>query len=184
MHHVRRRSRHDRVGIDNRRTGYLVTEHLLSLGAQRIAFLTYPHAAATSSERIAGYREALFVHGSPADPDLVRSVDLEDPSGIRQMLTTCRPDAVVCVNDLTAGVLMQNALALGWRIPQDLRVTGIDDAGYARLLPVPLTTMRQPCREIGLSAMTAMLERLGRPDMPMRDILLECKLIVRASCGG
>ena len=178
-----RRSRHDLVGIDNRRTGFLVTEHLLELGARRIVFLTYPHAAPTSAERIAGYREALFIHGFSIDPALVQSIDLESPAALRVMITTLHPDAVVCVNDLTAGVLMQNVLALGLRIPQDLRVTGIDDAGYAKLLPVPLTTMRQPCREIGLAAMAAMLERLGRLEMPVRDILLECRLIVRASCG-
>ena len=179
-----RRSRHDLVGIDNRRTGFLVTEHLLNLGARRVVFLTYPHAAPTSSERVAGYREALCVHGLRLDPALLQSLDLESPAALREMLTALRPDAVVCVNDLTAGVLMQNALALNLRIPQDLRVTGIDDAGYAKLLPVPLTTLRQPCREIGLAAMAAMLERLARPTMPVRDILLECRLIVRGSCGG
>ena len=179
-----RRSRHDLVGIDNHRAGFLVTDHLLTLGARRLAFLTYPHAAPTSAGRLAGYREALFVHGLPVDPSLVQSLDLENPAAFHTMLTTLRPDAVVCVNDLTAGVLLQNALALGLRVPQDLRVTGIDDAGYARLLPVPLTTLRQPCREIGLAAMTAMQARLERPGMPARDILLECRLIVRASCGG
>ena len=179
-----RRSRHDLVGIDNRRAGFIVTDHLLALGARRPVFLTYPHAAPTSAERLAGYREALFVHGNPADPTLIQSLDLENPASFREMLAAVRPDAVVCVNDLTAGVLMQNALALGLRLPQDLRVTGIDDADYARLLPVPLTTLRQPCREIGLAAMAAMQERLNRPDMPVRDILLECKLIVRSSCGA
>ena len=81
-------------------------------------------------------------------------------------------------------MFIQNLLALGRQVPQDVRVVGIDDAGYARLLPVPLTTMRQPCREIGMAAMTAMLERIARRVMPVRDVLLECELIVRDSCGG
>lgn len=179
-----RRSRHDLVGIDNRRTGFLIADHLLSLGARRVVFLTYPHAAPTSSERIAGYREALFVHGLPVDPALVLSIDLEDPAAIQQAMKNIRPDAVACVNDLTAGVLMQNLPPLGLRVPDDVRVTGIDDAGYAKLLPVPLTTMRQPCREIGLAAMTTMLERLAHPGLPVRDVLLECRLVVRDSCGG
>ena len=148
-------------------------------------FVTYPHAAPTSAERLAGCREALFVRNLPIDPSLLQSLDLEDPTAFRDDAHgSLRPDAAVCVNDLTAGVLVQNALALGLRVPQDLRVTGIDDAGYARLLPVPLTTLRQPCREIGLAAMAAMQERLHRPTMPVRDILLECQLIVRASCGA
>jgi DNA-binding LacI/PurR family transcriptional regulator len=79
---------------------------------------------------------------------------------------------------------MQNLISLGYRIPQEMRVVGIDDVNYASLLPVPLTTMHQPCREIGMAAMAAMLERLARPDMPVRDVLLECTLVIRNSCGA
>ena len=39
-------------------------------------------------------------------------------------------------------------------------------------------------REIGMAAMSAMLERIARPDMPRRDVLLECPLVVRDSCGA
>jgi hypothetical protein len=53
------RGHHDLVGIDNRRAGYLVTEHLLRLGARRIAFVGVGNAAATVDARASGYREAL-----------------------------------------------------------------------------------------------------------------------------
>ncbi|MGH9309751.1 MAG: GntR family transcriptional regulator, partial [Vicinamibacterales bacterium] len=58
-----RRGHHDLVGIDNRRAGYMITEHLLRLGARRIAFVGVPNAAATVDAREAGYREALFSGG-------------------------------------------------------------------------------------------------------------------------
>ena len=61
---------------------------------------------------------------------------------------------------------------------------GIDDVPYASLLPVPLTTLRQPTRQIGEAALAAMLERLARPESPPRDILLPCELVIRESCGG
>ena len=54
---------------------------------------------------------------------------------------------------------------------------------YAGLLPVPLTTLRQPTRQIGEAALAAMLERVARRDLPARDILLDCQLILRESCG-
>ncbi|MES2571607.1 MAG: GntR family transcriptional regulator [Verrucomicrobiota bacterium] len=178
------RSRHDLVGIDNRRTGYIVTEHLLKLGSRRIAFLSYPRTPSTVDERIAGYREALYMHGIPIEPGLIRRLESDDQESIRGFLQTEKPDAFVCANDPTAGRLLQNLIALGHRIPQEMRVAGIDDVNYASLLPVPLTTMHQPCREIGMAAMAAMLERIARPDMPVRDVLLECTLVVRDSCGG
>ncbi|MDB6171035.1 MAG: GntR family transcriptional regulator [Chthoniobacteraceae bacterium] len=178
------RSRHDLIGIDNRRTGYIVTEHLLGLGSRRIAFLSYPRSPSTVEERIAGYREALFVHGIPVEPALVQRLESDENEAIRALIEAVHPDAFVCANDRTAGRLMQSLLALGHQIPSGMRVVGIDDVEYAGLLPVPLTTMHQPCREIGMAAMAAMLERLARPDMPVRDVLLECALVIRDSCGG
>ena len=78
---------------------------------------------------------------------------------------------------------MHTLLAHGVRIPDDLRMVGIDDVSYAGLLPVPLTTLRQPCREIGAAAVAALRERVARPDLPPRDILLHGTLVVRESCG-
>jgi DNA-binding LacI/PurR family transcriptional regulator len=61
---------------------------------------------------------------------------------------------------------------------------GIDDVAYASLLPVPLTTVHQPCHDIGEAALHAMLERLDRPKAPARNVLLDCWLVVRESCGS
>jgi GntR family transcriptional regulator of arabinose operon len=95
-----------------------------------------------------------------------------------------RPDAIVCANDRTAGLVMHTLQSLGYLVPNDIRIVGIDDVHYASLLPVPLTTLRQPCREIGVAAMAAMLERVTRPALPPRDIFLHTPLVVRKSCGG
>jgi DNA-binding LacI/PurR family transcriptional regulator len=79
---------------------------------------------------------------------------------------------------------MQTLISLGRNIPRDMRIVGIDDVKYARLLPVPLTTQHQPCRDIGRIALTVMLDRISNPDLPARDVLLGCELIVRQSCGA
>jgi DNA-binding LacI/PurR family transcriptional regulator len=79
---------------------------------------------------------------------------------------------------------MHTLLALGRRIPEDIRMVGIDDVKYAHLLPVPLTTERQPCRDIGRIALAVMLDRIYNPDLPARDVLLGCSLVVRQSCGA
>lgn len=60
---------------------------------------------------------------------------------------------------------MQGLLARGHQIPRDFKIVGMDDVEYAKLLPVPLTTIHQPCREIGQAAMAAMLDRIRNPDM-------------------
>ncbi|HWL86806.1 MAG TPA: GntR family transcriptional regulator [Polyangiaceae bacterium] len=179
-----RRGHHDLVGIDNRRAGYVVTDHLLRQGARRIAFIAAPHTAATIEAREAGYREALFAWDAPIDRAWSRRIDPEDRAAIREFMNTARPDAIVCGNDRTAARVMHALLALEYRIPGDVRLVGIDDLEYASLLPVPLTTLRQPTRPIGDAALSAMLDRVARRELPARDILLPCELVVRRSCGA
>jgi GntR family transcriptional regulator, arabinose operon transcriptional repressor len=178
-----RRGHHDLVGIDNRRAGYVITEHLLGLGPRRLAFVAMPNSAATVDAREAGYREALYAWQAPVDPALVHRLDPEDPAAVGALMDL-RPDGIVCANDRTAARVMQTLLRLGRRIPDDVRLVGIDDAEYAKLLPVPLTTLRQPSRQIGDAALGAMLDRVARRELPTRDILLHCDLIVRESCGA
>jgi len=179
-----KRSGHDLIAIDHRRAGYIVTEHLLNLGCRRIAFVAYSESASTVAARIDGYRHALFASGALVEPVLVRYLNSGLESEVRQVMETLRPEAIVCANDRIAGHLMHNLIHLKYRVPEDIRIVGIDDVEYANLLPVPLTTVHQPCREIGVAAMAAMLERVTNPDMPVRDILLDCRLVIRDSCGA
>ena len=179
-----RREEHDLVGIDNRRAGYQITEHLLRLGARRVAFVSLANAASTVDARRAGYREALHTFAIPVDHALTVRFDPTDMAPVVRLMEHQSPDGIVCANDRTAGLVMHTLLSLGLSVPGDVRIVGIDDVHYASLLPVPLTTLRQPCREIGIAAMAAMLERVTHPTTPARDIFLQTPLIVRQSCGA
>jgi GntR family transcriptional regulator, arabinose operon transcriptional repressor len=175
--------RHDLVGLDNHRAGYAVTEHLLQLGTTRIAFVGPENAASTVDEREAGYREALYALGAPLDRRLVRRIDPDDDEAVKELMHAPRPDGVVCANDRTAGRLMHSLRRLEYRVPQDVRLVGIDDVDYAALLPVPLTTVRQPTQQIGDAALEIMLSRIARPHLPARHTQLHGELIVRESSG-
>jgi DNA-binding LacI/PurR family transcriptional regulator len=112
----------------------------------------------------------------------VYRVDEITAASVGPLLQDFRPgDGFVCANDRTAGEFMKVVLALGYRVPAHLRIVGIDDVEYASLLPVPLTTVRQPCREIGEAAMETMLSRIANPNRAARDVLVECRLVVRES---
>jgi len=178
------RSRHDLVGIDHRRAGYMITEHLLKLGCRRIVFVAYPNGARTVEARIAGFREALFAYDIRWNPDLIEMLSQITEAEVKRILERQRPEAFVCVNDRTAGPLMHAVLKLGYKVPGDVRIVGIDDVEYAGLLPVPLTTIHQPCREIGQAALAAMFDRIEQLAMLPRDIVLDCKVVVRDSCGA
>jgi GntR family transcriptional regulator of arabinose operon len=177
------RSNFDLVGIDNHRAGFTLTRHLIETGARRIVFAMRQHSAPTVQARSTGYGEAIF---RLFDGQLGRFIsgDFEDPAYVQQMLEQERPDGIVCANDVTAAKLMRTLIALGVRIPDDIRMAGVDDVPYARFLPTPLTTIRQDCAAIGAAAMAAMLDRLRAPAQPARDIRISFELVIRESTVG
>jgi GntR family transcriptional regulator, arabinose operon transcriptional repressor len=177
------RSRFDLVGIDNRRAGFLIADHLINLGCKRVDFLARPDSAPTVMLRIAGYREALLSAGVHPEPQWVHSGEPTDKKFVEQIVGA-GATAVICANDLTAANLMRTLDELGCPVPQTVRVAGFDDVKYAELLNPPLTTIHQPCSDIGTIAMQVMLERIDNPTFPARDILAQPALIVRQSCGA
>jgi DNA-binding LacI/PurR family transcriptional regulator len=181
MYDYPKRSQYDLVGIDNRRAGFVVAEHLLLSGSRRVAFFARPYSAPTVSARIAGYREAIRAHLDSGSEDLVEYGDPSDIVAVRHLLSRTRPDAVVCANDYTAAQLMTTLNEIGVHVPSEIRIVGLDDVKYARLLQVPLTTIHQPCREIGFTALVAMLDRVAHPHAPAREFLVDFHLVIRQS---
>jgi GntR family transcriptional regulator of arabinose operon len=177
------RDRPDLVGINNHQAAYLATEHLIQHGCKRIGFLSYHGAASTITERTAGYRDALEHHGlrPVIDAGHAQGDESLDWKGRTRFESL---DAFVCVNDRVAGRLMHTFLARKIRVPEDVRLIGIDDVSYASLLPVPLTTIRQPTREIGEAALRTMLDRIRMPHSSPRELLLDGVLTIRKSCGA
>ncbi len=174
------RSGHDLVAMDNFQAGCLLGLHLVERGSKRIAFVAKPQYPATTDLRLVGVREGVrqrsgskvdFHVGDPEDIAFVEMVLRRSPAY----------DAVVCSNDLTGALWLQSATQKGWRVPADFKLAGFDDVKYATLLSVPLTTVRQPCRAIGIACVDAMQSRLERPLLPARAISLRGELVARAS---
>lgn len=178
------RSQYDLIGIDNRRAGYVITGHLISAGAKRPVFVGRPGSAPTVDARIAGFREAIMDNGLQYKQDFVRRIDPWDASLVQKMVKETRTDAIVCANDFTAAHIMKALHEMKIPVPERILMAGIDDVKYSTLLPVPLTTIHQPCNEIGASAIEAMVQRLQHPQFPGREITLNFRLIVRRSSGA
>jgi DNA-binding LacI/PurR family transcriptional regulator len=177
------RSELDLVGIDNRRAGSLVTNHLLDHGCQRLIFLGMRQSANTVQARISGFRDALLRRKIRLSSSHVIMLDEITKETIKDLFARFEADGFVCANDMVAGTLMQVLDRIGRAVPSDIKLTGIDDIKYAALLRVPLTTVHQPCADIGRVALAVMLERLKDPFLPPRDVLLPISLVVRNSCG-
>lgn len=174
----------DLVGLDNVAGGYLIAEHLIKLECQRIAFVSRPLSAPTVERRIAGAREAMEKRKIEVYPDWIYIGDPLDEKFVCSIMAGKRWDAFICANDLTAAQLIRTIEKNRFNVPQDVRVVGFDDAKYATLVSVPLTTIQQPCRDIAIVAFEAMMSRIADPTLPPRNILLPPRLVVRESCGA
>ncbi|CAN5468723.1 LacI family DNA-binding transcriptional regulator [soil metagenome] len=177
-----RRSGFDLVGIDNFQAAFILADHLAAAGRTRFRFVAREGYPSTTDLRMAGCREALMRRGISLPESWARFGDPADPSFVRLVLDPL-PDAIVCANDRTAALLIQTLAGAGVRLRQSISVVGFDDVRYATLLSIPLTTIRQPCQNIGQAAVRAIFERIENPSLPPRQILLTGELVVRRSCG-
>jgi LacI family transcriptional regulator len=178
------RSALDLVGIDNFAGGFLLAEHLIKLGARRLAYVTRPLSASTVEGRIAGARTAILAHGLEIPRTFVFAGDPADAKFVRTFTQLRTFDALICASDQVSAVLLQTLTRLRVSVPKDVQLVGFDDVRFASLLTVPLTTMEQPCPDLALTAFRAMLERIGDPVLPARMLLLTPRLVVRESCGA
>jgi DNA-binding LacI/PurR family transcriptional regulator len=177
------RSNLDVVGIDNRRAGCVVTRHLILAGCRRIAFLGRSHLAPSCVARSAGYRDALASSQERMGPAFIERLDPSDKTAVQQVLQYYRPDGIVCSNDRTAALLMRTLTELKVAVPDQMRIVAFDDVKYASLVAAPLTTIHQPCAQLGAAAIQTMGQRIANPGMPGRDLLVDFHLVVRESCG-
>jgi LacI family transcriptional regulator len=109
---------------------------------------------------------------------------VDNKSFVGRIVSGQRPDAFVCANDHTAALLLCALRQNDVYVPKDVRVVGFDDVSFAKLVSPGLTTARQPCHELAVTAFYAMLERLTTPNLPPRHMMIMPQLVVRESSGA
>lgn len=178
------RSSYDLVAVDHIRGQFMATQHLLDLGRRRMLFVQEEGSMDSLERRISGFQLALVRAGLPYDQACVRKGALTDPGFIESIVSTSGLDAIVCENDVIAAQIIDGLERHGLRVPEDCSVVGFNDVNYSRLFRIPLTSVRQPCAEIGAVAVRMMNSRLINPQLPGRSTSIAPKLIVRDSCGA
>lgn len=173
------------VGVDNFEGARVATEHLVSQGHRRIAFIGHSTSKAVNRLREQGYRAALEGHGIAVDPLLILDGDGTTESGrqaaehmfVRDVL----PTAFFCVNDATALGVIIALNARRYDLPRQFSVMGFDDISFASFVSPSLTTMKQPRLKIGEEAMDLLLALLTGQKVQQKEVLLRAELIVRNS---
>jgi len=169
--------------IDNEGASAAMTAHLLALGHRRIGFIAGHPSYAASHQRQAGHARALAEAGVAFDPALVRTGDYGFGSGAEQAAALLAlaepPTAIFASNDEMAAGVLAAAHRLGVRVPEALSVAGFDDSALAGFVWPPLTTVRQPVRELAYQAADLLLASDPEADPERRAVAYE--LVVRGS---
>jgi LacI family transcriptional regulator len=173
------------VGSTNFAGGLAATQHLLDLGHRRIAYLGGPATAVCNQARLHGYRGAMEAGGAPVPEAYVRTGRFSYEHGIAGGAVLLDlpepPTAVFAGSDETALGVIEAARTRGLRVPEELSVVGFDDTPVARLAAPPLTTVRQPLREMGAVAVRTALRLAAGERAYSHHVELATELVVRQS---
>ncbi|MCX7262151.1 MAG: LacI family DNA-binding transcriptional regulator [Burkholderiales bacterium] len=171
------------LNFDNFAGGVLATEHLISLGHRKIAFIAGDAAHPDANERFRGYTTALKNASITFDSQLVVSGDYQVDGGLNatdQLLSSRRKfTALFAANDQMAYGAALSLHRKGLKIPEDVSLIGFDDLYHSIYVAPPLSTIHQPAYELGRLTASAILQMLA--DTKPTAFMPAPKLIVRES---
>jgi DNA-binding LacI/PurR family transcriptional regulator len=173
------------VAVDERGAGELATQHLIGLGHKRIGYVAGPDYYLPTQQKATGREAALRAAGLEPDGLVVHGGDFsvhEGREALRTLLAShSPPTGVICSSDLMAIGVLQEAVAQGLRVPDDLSVVGFDGIEAAAWTSPALTTVEQPIEEIAETAVNALRTLIAEPEKPLPDYSFRPRLRVRSS---
>jgi len=184
-----------RVAINNYQAAFEAVEYLLNLGHRRIAILSADNSHISTKARYEGYCDALRAEGLDIRREyhVKASPDYSYGSGYvmanKLFNLQERPSAVFCVSDILALSVIAAAGDRGLSVPGDVSVMGFDDVDYTTMFHPHLTTVRQPCYEMGRTSMQALHDyKTNFPNQPriepmphlltVRESTAPCKIVL------
>ena len=169
------------VGLDDVAGGRLALGHLVERGHRIIGFINDSHDLPHCAARSRGALEA--VAATDGQVQLVEVLIEEHGSAggerAMQKLLTQQPRATAafCYNDITALGAMRAVRKASLTVPDDVAVLGYDDVYFAAELTVPLSSVRQPNRQMGWAA----ADILMNPPPQTPHLVFQPELIIRES---
>lgn len=171
----------DCVIVDNFSGSYEAVEYLINLGHRKIGYISDNF---TTKQRLAGYKKALEDSGIEINEELIdirngRSEEIGYHAALKLLVKKERPTAIFCGNDFIGIGVMKAATELNIKIPDELSIIGFDDLPICSYLPIPLTTVRQPIKEIARQSINLLFERMERPEKEREKKIIKPSLIIR-----
>ena len=174
------------VCINDATAATQAVNYLISTGCKKIGLINCNMSFKYARHREKGYLQALQAANLPFNPAWsahISSIDynLAYSNALHILSQEDRPDAIFACSDVFAVATINAAKKLGLRVPEDVSVVGFDNVYLSTMSDPPLTTIEQPCYQLGLQACELLLEKIKNPQAPIKQIILNTELIVRGS---
>lgn len=175
----------DKVVIDNFKAAFDATEHLISIGCKKIAYLGGPKILQISASRRKGYLAALKKNGRPFidEYSIAASFDRDSVlSASRRLLYTENyPDGILTFSDQMAINVMLTAKERGISIPKEISLIGFNNEPVGELLEPALTSIDQPAYEMGVTSAQLLLKQIDDYESDYEKKILKSFLVIRNS---
>ena len=174
------------VDNDNVLAGRETAAYLLSLGHERIAYLSGDHSLLFNNDRKMGYMLALTEHQIPFRPELCVEAPAipEDQNQVLTALLTRqdRPTAVLVSDDILAVALEKACIGLGLSIPGDISIISFNNSLLSRFTTPPLTSVDVNSIQLGIEAAAQMISHVENPELVATKIIVPHHMVERGSC--
>lgn len=178
------------ISLNHSRAAQLALQHLASLGHRSIAFMKGQVFSSDSEVRWKAVRAAASELGLRVLDEMTVRLESDSPTSqpgydlTREFLRSAPPfTALFAFNDISALGAIRALREAGKRVPEEVSVIGFDDIQSAAFQNPGLTTIRQPLREMGMTAAAMLVQRINSPknaDYP-KNIVVEPELMVRGT---
>lgn len=178
------------VSFDDVAGGRLAADHLLAQGRRSLAFVGAREEVRQVRERLQGTRDAVAAYPDSRldviwSSRTTASVGQTLGARIAAMPADARPEGIVTTNDHLACGLVYGLISSGVRVPEEIAVVGYDDIEFASVAAVPLTSVRQPAREMGRHAGEVLVRAIAAGAEAVREtVVFRPELSVRESTSG
>jgi len=177
------------VAIDNLKAIKKAVKYLIDSGHTKIVHFAGPPQSSHTQERIEGFRHAYSESPLVFSKNMIVSVGSNYDDSFNKTIEYFKniniedyPTAIVCFNDQQALGVMMALRELEIKVPDDISIVGNDDIYYAKIYPVPLTTIKAPQHEIGKRAAEILIRNIESPtQLPVERVVLDTEFIVRGS---
>jgi LacI family transcriptional regulator len=177
------------VVVNERHGGALAARHLLDLGRRRLLFAGGPLFLGAVKDRYDGAFAAVReLPDASLDVLETRGLQIRHGRQLAEEILAVGPgryDGIIAAADLLAiGLIETLSQTEGFRVPDDVAITGYDNNHFASDSAIPVTTVSQPGEEMGSAAADLLLDQIAHPESPRETVTLEPHLIPRRSSLG